>query len=380
MSRYDIIVLGLGAMGSACAAELASRGSRVLGLDRFLPPHDRGSSHGETRVIREAYWEHPLYVPLVQRSAELWRRLERDSGRALLRPTGALLVGREEGVLIAGSKSAAAAHGLAWDYLESADIRRRFPCLRPDGDTVGIFEPRAGALFPEACIETMLQRAAAQGADLRFDRAVTGWRARDGAVEITSADERVAAERLIVCAGAWLPTLVAGLPLVIERQVLHWLAPADRSAYAPESFPIFLFEEEGGRHWYGLPDFGSGLKVAIHHDGAVTTADGIDRAVAAEEIDEIRALAARRLVAAGEPARAAVCMYTNTPDSHFVLDEHPDHPEVLLVSACSGHGFKFAAVIGELVADLVTKGRTEFDLEPFRCARFAPAPDQEIHA
>jgi sarcosine oxidase len=377
MSTHDVIVLGLGAMGSASAAELSSRGRRVLGLDRHRPPHTKGSSHGETRVIREAYWEHPLYVPLVQRATELWRRLEHDSGRSLLRTTGALLIGSESGPLITGSRRAADEHGLEWHDLSADQIRHRFPTLRPGPATVGLLEPRAGALFPESCIESQLAKAAVLGADLHFDEPVTAWSACDGTVEVETARGRYSAGHLVICSGAWLPGLVAGLPLEIERQVLHWFEPDDRRAFEPENFPVFLFEEPDGRHWYGLPDFGSGLKVAIHHHGAITDPDALDREIGTEDVASMRELVERRLIGVDRaPSRSVTCMYTNTPDGHFLVDFHPEHPEVVLVSPCSGHGFKFAPAIGEIAADLVTETGSTFDLTPFRHSRLASSTDE----
>ena len=366
MPAYDVIVAGLGAMGSATTAELASRGVSVLGIDALRPPHDRGSSHGDTRVIREAYWEHPLYVPLVRRAYDRWHRLEKDSGQRLLVTTGALLMGAEEGPLIQGTLASAHQHQLDWEQLTAADIGRRYPLFRPDADAVGILERRAAVLFPEKCIAAFLTRAEDRGAELRLEEPISEWRIVDGAVEVTTSQGRYSAGRLVMAVGAWAPELISGLPLEIERQVMHWFEPGDRSAFAPDRFPIFLFEEADGGHWYGLPDFGLGLKAAIHHGGATTTADSVDRAVGDADTATIRAVLRRRIpLADAVPSRSKVCIYTNTPDANFLIDTHPEHPECLIVSACSGHGFKFSSVIGEIAADLVTTGSTHFELGPF---------------
>ncbi|MDX1382429.1 MAG: N-methyl-L-tryptophan oxidase [Thermoanaerobaculia bacterium] len=366
MPTYDVIVAGLGAMGSATVAELARRGVRVLGIDAHRPPHDRGSSHGETRVIREAYWEDPLYVPLVRRAYDGWRRLERDSGETLLVGTGALLVGREDGTLIPGTLASARRHDLDWESLSPADVRRRWPQLRPDDGCVGILEKRAGTLFPERCIRAFLDRAATLGAELRLGEPIVAWSARDGSVEVETAAAAYAAGSLVLATGAWTPALAPGLPLEVERQVLHWFRPDDAAAFGPDRLPVFHFEEDDGAAWYGLPDFGTGIKAGIHHRGQRTTAEELAREVTEADRDAIRSRTSARIHGvAADPVRSTVCMYTNTPDHHFLVDRHPEHRDCLVVSPCSGHGFKFAGVIGEMAADLVT-GASQQPPEVFR--------------
>lgn len=381
VSRADVVIIGLGAMGSQVARALARRGRRVVGLDRFSPPHSLGSSHGRSRIIREAYFEEPAYVPLVQRAYDLWAELERESGRPLLRLTGGLMAGPADGVLVRGARRSAAVHGLPCEDLSAPEIRTRFPIFAPDPGMVGVFEPRAGVLLAEACIEAALQGATAAGAELRVDEEAQDWRAEPGGVHVRTARGSWSAGTLVIAAGAWLPRLVpgllsvprpdGGLPLTVERQVLHWFEPLrDRGLLGPEACPIALWEVEGGRLFYTFPDFGDGVKAAIHHEGEITDTERVRRDVTPEDEEAVRSLL-RRLVpsAAGPRRESAVCLYTNTPDRNFLIDRHPEHERVLLVSPCSGHGFKFAPVIGEIVADLVTEGASPFDLRPFALDR-----------
>lgn len=368
-----LAIVGLGAMGSATVAALSRRGFDVIGFDRHRPPHDQGSSHGKTRIIRKAYWEHPLYVPLVQSAFDAWRELERRSSRELLVQTGALLIGREEGLLIRGTRQSAVTHDLEFEDLSRDDIVKRFPHFRPSEDTVGLFEREAGILFPEDCIEAFLNEAAEHGARLRFEEAITEWKAESGTVHLQTTAGSYSAERLLIAAGPWTRHLVPDLPLEVERQVMHWFEPKPESPPSTaEHLPVFLFEEADEQHWYGVPDFGDGVKVAIHHNGELTTVDALQREVAPADVEAVRALLEQRMpMANGRALRACVCMYTNTPDGHFLIDSHPLHEQVLIASPCSGHGFKFASIFGEILADLLTTGETSFDLSPFRLSRDA---------
>ncbi len=368
-----VLVVGLGAAGSAAALTLARRGARVTGLDRFRPPHPHGSSHGRSRVIREAYYESPAYVPLVRRAYELWQALERDGGRPLLRQTGGLMLGPEGGSLVSGARRSAETHGLPFELLDAAGIRRRFPAFHAPAGTVGVLEPRAGFLDPEAAIETALTLAARAGADLRFEVSVTGWRGTPSGVRVETSAGPLDADQVILTPGAWAPALLGGnaAPLSVERQVMYWFAPARPEGFGVGALPVFIWEWEPGRLFYGIPDHGAGFKVAQHHGGETTTADTVRRRVLPEEVAGMRQLLRRFIPDAdGPPTDAVTCLYTNTPDHHFVLGPHPDEPRVLLGSACSGHGFKFASVLGEVLADLALTGRCGFDLTPFRPARF----------
>jgi sarcosine oxidase len=372
--RSDVIVVGLGAMGAALAWRLAKRGVRVIGLDRYRPPHALGSTHGHSRIIREAYYEHPQYVPIVQRAFGLWAELEAESRTRLYQATGGLMIGPADGPLLSGARTSAARHGVPVQVWSRADLAARVPALTPPADAIGLFEPRAGVLDPERAVTSLLSSARSRGADLRFDTAVASLEVIDDGVMVrTAAGERLEADRLVLAAGGWLTTLVPelGLPLVVERAVQYWFQTAGDSRFAPGMLPIFLLEAPDGRMLYGLPDQGHGLKLAEHHNGEKTTADAIRREVSPAEPGQFLEFAAPFVPGLGAPSATAVCFYTNTPDDHFILDWHPQHDRVFLVSACSGHGFKFAPAIGELVADEIA-GRTPFtDLAPFRLSRFA---------
>jgi sarcosine oxidase len=370
---YDVIVAGLGAMGSSTAAHLATKHVRVLGLDRFHPPHQLGSSHGLSRIIREAYFEHPLYVPLVQRAYELWEKLERESCRRLLWRTGGLMLGLPESILVTGARRSAEIHKLPHKILSAAEIRRRFPAFEPPPEMVAVWEPRAGVLFPELAIQTQLELAANGGAVLRFDEPVLKWEALRGGLRVHTANGSYTAARLVVSSGGWLGALVTelNLPLTVERQVLAWFEPkSSPEVFLPTICPIYICEPEPRRFFYGFPDLGDGVKIGVHHEGASADPDNLDRTVKKGEIEFARGLLKRFLPRAAGPLKSsAVCMYTNTPDEHFLLDFHPNFPQVLIVSPCSGHGFKFAPVIGEIAASLLTGGTTHFDLSLFKIGR-----------
>ncbi|HEX6850218.1 MAG TPA: N-methyl-L-tryptophan oxidase [Candidatus Polarisedimenticolaceae bacterium] len=367
---FDVAIVGLGAMGSAAACHLARRGRRVLGLDRFTPPHALGSSHGETRIIREAYFEHPLYVPLVQRAYTLWTELEELAERELLRTTGGVMIGPAGGILVEGARRSAEEHGLRHELLSAREVRRRFPALSPSEAMVGVWEPRAGVLFPEACIEAHLEVARSFGATLVYGEPVIRWSPDGRGVRVVTPQGDYVAAQLLLTAGSWMRALApeAGLPLTVTRQVLCWFAPAATPEhFAPASCPIHLWEDLPGRFFYGFPDFGTGVKLAIHHEGRATDPDHVRREVGAGEVEDLRRRFRRFMPAADGPLlRTAVCLYTNTPDEHFWIDRHPGHPQVLIASPCSGHGFKFASAIGEILADELTGKPTSFDLEPFR--------------
>jgi sarcosine oxidase len=371
--RYDVIVIGLGAMGSAAAAHLSARGFSVLGLDRFRPPHEMGSSHGESRIIRAAYFEDPVYVPMVLRAFELWRKLEADSGAELLQASGVLLLGRPESEVIAGSRRSAEIHQIPHRALSSKEIATRFPALRPSVETIGLLEPDGGILFPEQCVLSHLELAYQRGAELRFGEPVRSWKASENSIEIKTDSGRFHSARLIIAAGPWASQLLSELqiPLHAERQVSAWFQPNDPQRVQVGEFPVFLWEYESGRLLYGVPDLGRGVKAALHHQGTATDADRTNRRVEPDEAETIRSLLQRLAPAAAGPQQhASVCLYTNSPDHHFLIDFHPHSPRVLILSPCSGHGFKFAPVVGELATDLVSGEKPRFDLNRFRLSRF----------
>jgi sarcosine oxidase len=272
--------------------------------------------------------------------------------------------------LVTGALRSAREHGLAHEIIDAGAIRERFPALRPDDGMVGVLEPRAGILFPERCVAAHLALARAAGAELRFDEPAARWEPDGDGVRVVTRGGEYRARHLIATAGAWMADLFPGLalPLAIERQMLFWFAPRGAPGlFEPERCPIHLWQFDGRHFFYGFPDVGAGVKVARHHDGRTTTPDGVDRDVSVDEVDDIRSVVRRFVPGADGPlARSAVCLYANTADGHFWIDRHPMHPQVLIVSACSGHGFKFSSVIGEIVAQTLLDGGACFDLALFR--------------
>lgn len=378
MKRYDVAIIGLGAMGSAAAHALARRGALVVGFDQLVTPHTMGSSHGHTRIIREAYYEHPLYVPLVQRAYQLWNELEAESGIPLLQKTGGLMVGPERGALFSGALESANKHGIPHEILDSRALNSRFPAYHARTEWLALLERRAGMLFPERCIQAQLTGAVAHGAELRTNEAVANWTTSATGCTLHTPQGTHHADRLIVAAGSWLPRLLeqhgVSLPLEVERQFSHWFDPAvagDPRYQAPQC-PIGLWEMPDGDVFATLPDEGHGVKCGMHHAGAPTSPEQVSRAVTQGENAVARELLETVMPGAGGKLREArVCLYTNTPDRHFIID-WLDHQRVLIVSPCSGHGFKFASAIGHVAADLVLDGKTWIDLSPFAISRFGP--------
>lgn len=383
---HDVIVVGLGAMGSAAAQHLAERGQRVLALEQFAPNHTLGSSHGASRMIRQSYWEHPDYVPLLLRAYELWERLEHDTGADLLHLTGGLVVGSRSGELVGRSLRSAQAHALPHEVLEAAELRRRFPQISVYDDTYALFEARAGYLRAEQCLSAQLSRAAALGAELHFYEPVVLWRSLpDGSVEVTTPLATYQAQGLVLTAGPWASALLrdAGLlPLTVTRQVLFWFQPStEADLFAETRCPVYIFEPTPGSPadspvLYGFPETAEkrgSVKVALHGSHDVCTPNSVDRVVHPAEVDRMRDRLRTTLpaLADGRFVNATTCLYTMTPDEHFLIDTLPSQPNVVFAAGFSGHGFKFANLVGEILADLATTGRTSPPIELFRCARFA---------
>lgn len=379
---YDVIVIGLGGMGSAAAHHLSARGARVLGLEKFGPVHNRGSSHGGSRITRQSYFEDPAYVPLLLRAYELYEDLERATGRDIAVLCGGVMVGPPDSRTVSGALRSARRWDLPHEMLDAKEIRRRFPTLAPDDDEVALYEAKAGLVRPENMVAAHLQLATRQGADLHFEEPMVRWEPYRDGVRVHTAENTYTAAKLVVCPGAWAPRLLTGLgvPFTIERQVMYWFEPrGGTERFRPAHHPVYIWEDAAGVQAYGFPAIdgpGQGAKVAFFRKGRETTPESIDRTV---HEDEIQAMAEHmsRCVPdlPGTFLKAATCMYSNTPDEHFVIARHPAHPESVTV-ACgfSGHGFKFVPVVGEILADLALTGSTAHPIGLFDPARLAAAP------
>jgi sarcosine oxidase len=375
MADYDIAVIGLGAMGSAALMTLARRGVRAIGIEQFAVAHDRGSSHGAVRIIRLGYFEHPSYVPLLRRTYELWRGLEATTGQTLLHITGIAEIGPPAGEVVAGTLLASRTHKLPHEVLDAAETMRRFPAFRIPNDYVGVVQPDGGFVAVEPSIEAMVALAKSAGAEVRTNTIVRALEPRAGGVRIATDADVIEAETAIVAAGAWVKTLLPTLPvdLRVTRQVQGWFEPVESSPFAAGRFPVFLLESPHGVHYGFPPHQGEGVKVAKHHASDThVDPDTADRHVSAADEAAIRAALADHIPAAnGRLIAATTCLYTVTPDHDFIIDRVSGADNIIVASPCSGHGFKFAPVIGEVLADLACEGRTRHDISRFRLARFA---------
>ena len=375
MIEYDVIVAGVGGMGSATVAELAARGARVLGLERAGIPNDSGSSHGINRIIRLAYAEDPRYVPLLRRAYERWRALESRLGETILVTTGGLDIGRAESETVMGALASAREHDLPHELLEAAEVRSRFPGLALPDELVAVFQPDGGFVLSERAIAGHARLALEAGAEIHGHEPVVAWEAGAGGVVVRTAVAEYRARKLVVSAGAWVGKLIGSLaPVAVpERQVLLWAGTRQPALFTPGALPVFILEVEEGL-FYGFPEYGiPGLKIGrMHHRRQVVDPDEWDRSLIEPEDEPVlRAALSRYLPQADGPALSLkTCMFTNTPDEHFIVDTLPGSPDVTVVSPCSGHGFKFASVIGEIAADLALDGGTDHDIEMFRIDRF----------
>jgi sarcosine oxidase len=366
-AHFDAIVIGMGGMGSAAAYHLARRGRRVLGIEQFDIPHALGSSHGISRIIRLAYYEHPSY--------ELWRELEAGFGERLLTITGSLDAGPADGRCFAGSLESCRLHELPHVVLDGAAVNRRFPGYRLPDTHMAVFQPDGGFLLSERAIVAHVEAAQAHGAVVRARERVLGWEPRADGVRVHTEREVYDADRLVIAAGAWMGQHVPRLArlAVPERQVLAWFQPTEPALFRPDRFPVFNLEVEEGRY-YGLPIVGQpGVKLGrYHHLGETTDPDRADRECHPRDEAVLRSFAERYFPRGAGPTMALrACLFTNTPDEHFVIDTLPELPQVVVASPCSGHGFKFCSVVGEILADLAIDGATRHDIGLFRLARFA---------
>jgi sarcosine oxidase len=375
-SDFDIIVIGVGAMGSAACYHLARRGVRVLGLERFDIPNTMGSSHGLSRMIRSAYYEHVDYVPLLRRSFELWDELETASGRKLLYRTGGLYIGRSDDPFIVGSLRSAQAHRLPHEMLDHAHLGERYPQFHMPADRVALFEREAGLLVPEECILAHVEQARRHGADVRSHESVLEWREHANEITVRTNMAEYRARAVVFTAGPWSDRLVRdlGVPLVVTRQVLGWVQPLQPELFQLGRLPVWAIGHDDGSLHYGfpmLPD-DAGFKIADHHPGPPADPETVDRTPRPEDEQDFRPTLREFLPLANGPLKSMrICLYTNSPDGHFIIDRHPGHRNVSLACGFSGHGFKFASVVGEILADVATRGTTTLPARFLSLRRFA---------
>ena len=367
MLTYDAIVLGTGGVGSAALYHLARRGYRVLGLDRFPGGHDRGSSHGQTRIIRQAYFEHPDYVPLVKRAYELWAELEERSGEQLFDQAGIIEIGPEDGVLVSGVLGSAAQHGLEVEKLDAAQVAKRWPGFHVPDDSIALFEPKAGILQVERCVLNHLDQAVRAGAELRTDVSVTGWASDAGSIKVTTANEVFRSDRLVITAGAWSEALLGdlGIRLPVRRKHLHWYHCDDPRYRRDQGCCGFFYETPDGL-FYGFPQVDDlGVKVSQHSGGTIID-DPLtdDRSIEPADRKRVESFLRRHLPGVSDrPTDHAVCYYTMSADEHFIVDRLPDHDGVAFAAGLSGLGFKFTSVLGQILAELVTDGTTALPID-----------------
>lgn len=374
----DVAVVGLGSMGSLALWQLARRGVKAIGFEQFEPGHDRGSGHGESRIIRSCYAEGLQYVPLVQAAFPLWRQLEEETATELLTENGALFLGRLDSGFVQGAQATADHHGLPYDILDPDTVQRRYPPHRLEPGEIGFLDLKAGFLRPELSVRTAVARAVQLGAEVVAPARVQAIQERGDVVEVRTDSRTYRAGQVIAAVGAWVGKLLPGLglPTWVERQVMVWYPARRPEEFTPDRFPIFI-RDRGAPDltWYGFPSLdGATVKVAIHHDGLEADPDSLDRDVHEADYEAVTTLV-RRAIPGLEPVpvRGKVCMYTNTPDGHFIIGRPPGTSRLVMLGPMAGHGFKFAAVVGAIGADLATEGSTGLPIDAFSPARFETA-------
>lgn len=380
---YDSIVLGVGGFGSGALYHLARRGTRVLGIERFGVAHDRGSSHGQTRIIRKAYFEHPDYVPLLHRAYELWHEFEQESGRTLLHAVGLFIAGDLGCESVSGTLLAARLHNLPLDQLEAREARLRFPGYRFHDDFVVVFEPEAGYLEVENCVAAHIEAAVRHGAELRTNEVVLEWQSDGRQVRVKTDRGEYSAANLVITAGPWASQVFGALSasggrsqwsdkLRVIRKPVFWFA-AESVYDVAQGNSTFFFETPAGQ-FYGFPRIdGQTIKLA-EHTGGETVADPltVDRDLHPADLTRVDDFAREFLPKIDpRPVRHSVCMYTKTPDSHFCIDRHPEWDNVVIGAGFSGHGFKFTTVLGEALSDLALTGKTALPVAFLSLSRFS---------
>lgn len=371
---FDQIVIGAGGMGSAAVYELAKRGQRVLGLEQFAIPHELGSSAGSTRIFRFAYFEHPSYVPLMRLAFARWQALERDFGETLLTITGGLDIGLPSGRVVSGAKEACSAHGLTHEVLRASEVARRHPAWRLPPEFEAVHQPEAGFLPADRAIVAHVTLARRLGADVRENEAVRGWKAIGNRIEVETEHGRYEAGSLVLAAGAWTSKLLKQFEklAIPQRQVVGWFKTAGRQ-FAPGFFPVFILDCPEKGNFYGIPEQASeGFKVGkFRHRQETVDPDSIDRRIAPEDAAVLTWIERYLSSPIGRPVGFKTCMFVNSPDEHFIVDVLPEHRNVVVAAGFSGHGYKFCAGIGEVLADLVMQGATRHDTHLFRLSRAA---------
>ena len=374
---YDVIVVGLGAAGSAAAYHLAKKNVRVLGLDRYAPPHIHGSTHSESRIIRRAYFEGARYGPMLNRAYELWASLEQESNQRLIHFCGCLNIGPRQSGLVTKAQSTAAGLGLDLEILTPGEVNQRFPGYDPPEECVAVYEDGAGFIQPELCVEAHLKLARSHGAHLHYGEPASSWRSDSKSVSVTTSRGTYTADAMINATGAWMSEF-SRVPVKIERVTNTWFAPV-APLFSPSQCPVFIYEDLHGGHSYGCPDVGFGVKVGLHHVGPVHAhPDEVSRITTAQDETGPRRVVEELMPqAACQSLNTRVCLYTNTPDKHYLIDyEEGNHERVIVGSACSGHGFKMSSAVGEALAALALDQQPPVDVSPF-CWRW-PATDEEL--
>jgi sarcosine oxidase len=372
---YDAIVIGIGGMGSAATYHLARRGLKILGLEQFNIPHNLGASHGINRIIRLAYAEDPRYVPLLRRSYRLWRDLEHLTSERLLFVTGGIDAGPEKGSIVTGSLLSCQTHHLPYEVFDSRTVQQQFPGCRLAANMVAVYQSEGGFLLSERCIVNYVIAAQQLGAEIHGCEPVLKWEADTERVEVVTDRDRYVGNKLVITAGPWAATVIPALAklAVPERQVLLWCQPLKPDFFRIGAFPVFNMESDEGR-FYGFPMFGiPGFKIGKYHHRkeVVDDLNAMDRQSHIEDEEVLREGIRRYFPDADGPTMSLMtCLFTNSPDEHFLIDRHPELSNVVIAAGFSGHGFKFCSVVGEIIADLVTEGDTSLDIELFRLRRF----------
>jgi len=384
--RYDTIVLGLGAMGSAALYQLSKKGKNVLGIDQYVPPHKLGSAHGDTRITRQAIGEGDEYVPLALRSYEIWDELEKASGKKLLYKNGGLILGNAESNAIHGKKNfiqqtiaTAEKYHIEHEVLTAGEIKNRFPQFKIKGLEVGYYEKNAGFLKPELCIKTQLELANKNGAQININEKVVSFSQDGDTVKVITDKGEYITDKLIVSAGAWVSKFFPEYKnlFTIYRQVLYWFDIKENyENYKPENFPIFIWDFGNGVDIYGFPAIdgvNGGIKIASEDYSITTDPEGVDRNISTDEIDRMYSKYIKDYMNGmnDKCIKAISCLYTVTPDSDFIIDTHPKNNRIILASPCSGHGFKHSAAVGEVLAQLAIDGKTDIDISKFKLSRFS---------